>query len=119
MGGSHALPCGLLNGYRQIQQIASPSLARGHPMLNRHRSSPSPLATFLFLPISVLACDVVSGRPSTSAPRDQDVQAYGRARDEKEEALHDWERGHERRAEDEWTDGRRGILQLGAKIERI
>ena len=85
---------------------------KGVPMLHR---------TFFVLPLLflLLACDAVSAHPSTSAPRTRDLGEYLRACDERHDAIDDWERKHERKIEDEWIDGRRGLLQSGAKLEQV
>ena len=96
-------------------------------MLVRHlfRSLFTSTATIVFgfsllLPI---ACDAVSnvtsGKPSTSAPNANDASDYVRSCDEKEDAIRDWERGQERKVEDEWMDGKRGMLQTGMKLEQV
>ena len=85
---------------------------KGVPMLHR---------TFFVLPLLflLLACDAVSANPSTSAPRTRDLGEYTRACGERMDAINEWELKQERNIEDEWIDGRRGLMQSGAKLGRV
>ena len=83
-------------------------------MLNRR------LPLLFFVPLLfLLACDAVMAHPNTSAPRTRDLGEYTRACDERRDAIDDWERKQERKVEDEWIEGRRGLLQTGVKARRI
>ena len=82
-----------------------------------------PVIFLIPLLLAGLSCDatsnLVSGKPDTSAPRaTNDINAFWEACDEREQSIDDWERDEERKIEDEWIDGERGLLQSGAKLER-
>lgn len=76
-------------------------------------------AVIPFLFPSPLACDLVEVSPSTSAARRRDPDRYAESCRENQDAIREWNRRETRRIEDEWVDGRRGLLQSGVKLERI
>ena len=123
--GGFAPPCRLPTGTGRFSKSPHPPLARGHPMLNRKTTASFLLATSLTLATSfILACDAVSGtvpfgKPGTSAPSTSDPDDFRRACDKKLEAIVEWERKQKRKLEDEWMDGKRGIWQSTAKVERV
>ena len=88
-------------------------------MLNR-RALSFPLATlFISSAFLIISCDVVGGKPNTSAPTANDRIALWEACDEREGQIDEWEKRKEREIEDEWIDGKRGTWQSAAKALRI
>ena len=77
--------------------------------------------TFFVLPLLflLLACGAVSASPNTSAPITKNLGEYLRTCDERHDAIDDWERKQARNIEDEWIDGRRGLMQSGAKFGQV
>ena len=77
--------------------------------------------TILVLAVfTLLACSIPGGKPSTSAPRlTDDLDVFWEACNEKVGRVDGWEQREKRKVEDEWIDGKRGLWQSGAKIERI
>lgn len=71
----------------------------------------------------LVACGSVSGltggKPSTSAPGASEPNEHYALCAERADAIDDWERRQARKIEDEWIDQKRGLLQSGAKFQRV
>ena len=78
------------------------------------------LAVFVLL---LVACGSVSGlpggKPSTSAPRTNDLSEHLDLCAKRVDAIYDWEREQARKIEDEWIDEKRGLWQSSAKLQRL
>ena len=68
--------------------------------------------------LASVACGEL-GKPSTSAPRADNIVELVQGCDERREKINEWELDQKRQAEGEWIDGRRDLLQSAAKFDQV
>ena len=83
-----------------------------------------PLFFVIAFSFFLLGCDAAAslpfGKPSTNAPRNtSDIIAFWEACDEREQKIDAWEEQEKEKLEDAWMDGKRGLLQSGAKSLKV
>ena len=77
------------------------------------------LFAVLFLIPTLLACDVIGGKPNTSAPGADNINDLQRACQERRAAIDGWQDKEERKLEDEIGEGNNTVLGLMVKLDRI
>lgn len=78
------------------------------------------LITLTMIILSVVACNVVSGKPSTSAPRGiEDINDFWQACYDLEDEIDAWAEREKRQAEEDFADGDRTVVGAIVKQELI
>ena len=77
------------------------------------------LSITISLMLTMLACNVIGGKPNTSAPKADNLNDLQQACQERQAEIDDWQDKEERKLEDEIGKGNNTVLGLMVKLDRI